>query len=138
MSEGHGGAVPDRVQSEGRGEGGGHLWRLAEILRSMSMATSITQDYYCTWQYLKFNKKSKEIHNSSAKQARIILLYIFQRKAIEHYMATAGNSCQGEWNVVSSGLVLLVLVYRDFVQPKSMNKRAHEHLQAYPVEITVF
>jgi len=45
-----------------------------------------------------------------------MLSFIFQRKAIELYMATAGNSCQDEWNIVPSGLVLLVLFYRDFVQ----------------------
>lgn len=56
------------------------------------MATSITEDYSCTWQYLKFDQKSKEIYNSCAKQIRVMLSYIFQRKTTELYMATAGNS----------------------------------------------
>jgi len=30
----------------------------ADILRLIPMATRITQDYYCTGQYLKFNQKS--------------------------------------------------------------------------------
>lgn len=42
------------------------------------------------------------------------------------------------WATVTSGLVLLVLFYRDFVQQKSMNKKAYEHLQIYPLEITIF
>lgn len=32
---------------------------------------------------------------------------------------------------------VLTLFYRDFIQLMSMNKRAHEHLLTYSVEITI-
>lgn len=40
-------------------EGDGHLQGSAEILRSMPMATSTTQDYHCSRQDLEFNKKAR-------------------------------------------------------------------------------
>lgn len=35
-------------------------------------------------------------------------------------------------------LSFITFILQRFVQPKNMNKRAAEHLQAYPMEITIF